>query len=91
VIKRWSEGVIEQTINRDDTGQLLIHTADILPGNSGSGLFNREGVVIGVNVFLFNVRKDYDYNGGGCNVPPTARASVGPSMLAPYMRVVSGL
>ncbi len=91
VIKRWSEGVVEQTITHAEVGELVVHTADILPGNSGSGLFNREGTVVGVNVLLFNARRDMDYNGGGCNVPPTARASVAPRMLAPYMNLVNSL
>jgi len=91
VIKRWSEGVVERTIHVEGYEELLVHTADILPGNSGSGLFNRSGTVIGVNVLLMNVRKDFDYNGGGCNVPATSRASVAPRMLAPYMSIVNSL
>jgi len=90
IIKRWSEGTVEQVGSTQDFGDLVIHGADILPGNSGSALYNEMGTVIGVNVLLFNVRKDFDYEGGGCGNPyMTSRASVAPSMMVPYMDTVN--
>lgn len=91
IIKRWSEGEVQQVGTLAGQGELVVHSADILPGNSGSGLFNSDGVVVGVNVLLLNVRKDFDYAGGGCGNPETSRASVSARELAPYMNLVNRL
>ena len=91
LIKRWSSGHVEEVGHLQGQGELVVHTADILPGNSGGALVSADGIVVGVNVLLFNVRKDFDYNGGGCGLPPTARAAVGISEVIPYMQIANGL
>ncbi len=94
IIERWSEGSVEQLVSPEGLGDLVIHSADILPGNSGSALYNQSATVVGVNVLLFNPSKDFDYYGsaGGCSRgAATERASVAPSMLAPYLGLLNTL
>lgn len=47
----YNEGIVANFIwNKDqDDMPLIIHTAAILPGASGSGLFNRRGELVGIN------------------------------------------
>jgi S1-C subfamily serine protease len=48
----YSQGIVANKII--DKGQpLLLHTGPILPGSSGSGLFNKEGRLIGINNALY--------------------------------------
>lgn len=50
--KTYSEGVVENIVlyNEDDTAESIWSTVPIRMGASGSGLFNKDGKLIGINV-----------------------------------------
>lgn len=90
IMKRWSVGIYDKQMKWPRQGAFLIHTADILPGNSGSPLLSgKTAQAVGVNVAAFFPTKDNDYTGGGkigcINMPNTMRAAVPGWYLKDYM------
>ncbi len=49
----YGEGVVENIIRDRDKVVSLIHSATILHGASGSGLFNQDGELIGINTAIY--------------------------------------
>lgn len=49
----YNEGIVSNIVLDEDTGTLqIMHTAGILPGASGSGLFDKDGNLVGINVAI---------------------------------------
>jgi S1-C subfamily serine protease len=48
----YGEGIVANVLKDEEINQtLVIHTATILSGGSGSGLFNTDGRLVGLNIY----------------------------------------
>lgn len=57
----YNQGIVNNIIYDEEVLQ-IIHNASIMPGASGSGLFNSEGKLIGINVaMIHNLSEAIDY------------------------------
>jgi serine protease Do len=54
IANTYGEGVVANIFNDPENGTLsILHTAAILPGASGSGLFDSRGRLVGVNTAIY--------------------------------------
>lgn len=73
----YGEGIVKNIVALDDTtSPMIMHSAAILGGASGSGLFNRKGQLIGINVraksaisMAVNTSDVKCFLEGSCDVP----------------------
>lgn len=88
IVKRWSSGVVEKVFSTKEYGNLLAHSADSLPGSSGSVLASSDGSVVGINFQIFDARSDFDYAGGGCGTPGATRAAITASEIRKFIGII---
>jgi S1-C subfamily serine protease len=88
IVKRWSSGEIQDINRQTQYGNLLIHSADFLPGESGSPLLDADGKVLGVNFQLLDAREDFDYHGGGCGTANTSRAALSAAQVVDFLKII---